>query len=142
MKKQQNSQKVIPLPLGNKTGEIERDNNDQGLVATLKSTTAGICIPTQLLRRSRRRPKAMEVSRKKCGVHGEKIRVLREKIAAGEYRVEPKAVAGKLLEHVICAVARGILPSYTTSSRQARIWSALLASLSSSQMVAFTEPST
>jgi hypothetical protein len=104
--------------LGNKTEEIERDGNDQGLAATLRSIRAGICIPTQLLRRSRRRPKAMEVSRKKCGVHGEKIRVLREKIAAGEYRVEPKAVAGKLLEHVICAVARGILPSYTGRCHQ------------------------
>ena len=118
MKKQQNSHKIISLPLGNKTGEIERDNNGQGLVATLKSIRAGIGIPTQLLTRSRRRRKAMEVSRKMCGVRGDKIRALKEKIGAGEYRVEPKAVAEKLLEHVICAVARGILPSYTSRCHQ------------------------
>lgn len=142
MKKQQNSQKIIPLPLGNKKGEIEQGHTDQRLVGSLKSITAGSCIPMDFLTRSRRRREAMEVSRKTCGVRGDKIQALKERIEAGEYRIEPEAVAEKVLQHAICELARGILPSYTTSSRQARTWSALLASFSSRQTVALTEPST
>jgi hypothetical protein len=114
VKKQQNSHKIISLPLSNKAGEIGRDDNDQGLVTPLKSTTPGICTPTQLLMRSRSRRQAMEVSREKCGLRGDKIRALKEKIEAGDYRVEPRAVAEKLVKHLICVRARGILPSNTS----------------------------
>ena len=118
MKKQQNSQKVIPLPLGNKKGEIEQGNTDQRLAATLKSIPAGSCMSTEFLTRSRRRREAMEVSRKTCGVRGDKIQALKERIEAGEYRIEPEAVAEKLLEHAICELARGILPSYPSPCHQ------------------------
>jgi hypothetical protein len=58
----------------------------------------------------------MEVSRKTCGVRGDKIQALKKRIEAGEYRVEPDAVAEKLLEHAICELVRAIFPSYTNRS--------------------------
>jgi anti-sigma28 factor (negative regulator of flagellin synthesis) len=120
VKKQQNSHKIILLPLGNKKGEIEQGNTDQGIVPTLKSITAGSCMPKEFLTRSQRRREAMEVSRKTYGVRGDKIQALKERIEAGEYRVEPEAVAEKLLEHAICELARGILPSHASGFHQSR----------------------
>jgi anti-sigma28 factor (negative regulator of flagellin synthesis) len=110
--REQNSRKIIPLPLGNKKGEIEQGTIDRRLFATLKRRAAGRSLPTEYLTRSRRRREEGEVFRKTCGVRGDKIRALKEKIEAGDYRVEPRAVAEKLLEHVISAFARGILPSH------------------------------
>ena len=118
MKKQQNSQKIILLPLGNKKGEIEQGNTDQRLAATLKSIPAGSCMSTEFLTRSRRRREAMEVSRKTCGVRGDKIQALKERIEAGEYRVEPDAVAEKLLEHAIGELAGGTSSSDTNRCHQ------------------------
>jgi anti-sigma28 factor (negative regulator of flagellin synthesis) len=113
VKQQQNSRKIIPLPLGNKKGKIEQSNTDQGAVPPLKSITAGSYTRTEFLTRSRCPREAMEVSRKTGGVRADKIQALKEKIGAGEYRVEPEAVAEKLLEHAICELVRAIFPSYT-----------------------------
>ena len=118
MKKQQNSHKIILLPLGNKKGEIEQGNTDQRLAATLKSIPAGSCMSTEFLTRSRRRREAMEIFRKTGGVRGDKIQALKERIETGEYRVEPEAVAAKLLERAICELARAILPSHTSRCQQ------------------------
>jgi anti-sigma28 factor (negative regulator of flagellin synthesis) len=119
VKKQQNSHKIIPLPLSNKKGEIEQGDIDRRLAATLKKRTAGRSMPTEFLTRSRRRREAREGSRKTCGVCGDKIQVLKERIEAGEYRVEPEAVAEKILEHAIRELARGILPGFTSRRHQA-----------------------
>ena len=118
MKKQQNSHKIIPLPLGNKKGEIEQGHTDQRLVGSLKSITAGSCIPMDFLTRSRRRREAMEIFRKTGGVRGDKIQALKERIEAGEYRVEPDAVAEKLLEHAIGELAGGTSSSDTNRCHQ------------------------
>ena len=118
MREQQNSRKIIPLPLGHATGEIEGGKTDQGLVAPLDTITAGSSTSTEFLTSSERRREAMEVSRKTCGVRGDKIKALKERIEAGEYRVEPEAVAEKLLEHAIGGLARGILPSDTNRCHQ------------------------
>jgi anti-sigma28 factor (negative regulator of flagellin synthesis) len=118
VKKQQNSHKIILLPLGNKKGEIEQGNTDQGIVPTLKSITAGSCMPKEFLTRSQRRREAMEVSRKTYGVRGDKIQALKERIEAGEYRVEPEAVAEKLLEHAIGELAGGTSSSDTNRCHQ------------------------
>jgi anti-sigma28 factor (negative regulator of flagellin synthesis) len=116
LKKQQNSRKIIPLPVGIKKRQIEPSNTNQGTVSPLKSITAGRCTPTELLTRSRYPQEAMGVSRKTRGVHGDKIQALRERIEAGEYRVEPEGVAEKLLEQAICELLRAIFPSYTNRS--------------------------
>jgi hypothetical protein len=118
VKKQQHSNKIIPLPLGSKRGKIEQGNTDQVAVPTLNCMTAGTYIPTQILERSRHRREAMKISRKTCGVRGDKIQALKERIEAGDYRVEPEAVAEKLLEHALCELAPAIPPTYTNQSDQ------------------------
>lgn len=118
MRAKQNSHKIIPLPLGHATGAIERGKTDQGLVAPLNTIPAGSSAPTEFLTPFKRWREAMEVSRKTCGVRGDKIQALKERIEAGEYRIEPEAVAEKLLEHAICELARGILPSYPSPCHQ------------------------
>jgi hypothetical protein len=129
VKKQQNNHKIIPLPLGNKKGESQKGNTDQGIVPTPKRITAGSCMPKGFLRRSQRRREATEVARKTYGVRGDKIQALKEKIAAGEYRVEPEAVAEKLLDRAIGELARGILPRSISRCHQShdhRRWPASL----------------
>ena len=113
MRAKQNSHKIIPLPLGHATGEIERGKTDQGLVAPLNTIPAGSSAPTEFLTPFKRWREAMEVSRKTCGVSGDKIKALKERIEAGEYRVEPDAVAEKLLEHAIGELAGGTSSSDT-----------------------------
>jgi anti-sigma28 factor (negative regulator of flagellin synthesis) len=119
VKKQQNSHKIIPLPLGHKKGEMEHGTIDRRLAATLGSRTAARSMPTEFLTRSRTRREAREVSRKTCGVRWDKIQLLKERIEAGVYRVEPEAVAAKILEHALCELARGVLPGYTRRCHQA-----------------------
>ena len=120
MTKEQNSRKIIRLPLGNAKREIEQSAIAGSLAATPKRRAAGGSLSAEFLTRSPRRWDKRELSRKTWGIRWDRIQALKERIEAGEYRVEPGAVAAKILEHAICELARGVLPGYTSRCRRAQ----------------------
>jgi len=104
--KVEDSQKILSTTLGPKQTETQQGPAEQRPAGGREDSVSSVPARVELSEQSKGAQKAADVARKTPEVRWEKVEALREKIAAGEYHVDPQDVADKIVKHLLSELIR------------------------------------
>ena len=102
----QDTQKSISATLQSKQAEAKQEAPPQKTDVSEESTTSSVSARVNLSEVSKGAQKAAEIVRETPDVRLEKVQALKEKIEAGEYEVDSRKVADKMLRDLLSDLVR------------------------------------
>jgi len=104
--KVEDSQKILSTTLGPKQTETQQGLAEQRPAGGREDSASSVPARVELSEQSKGAQKAADVARKTPEVRWEKVAALKEKVAAGEYQVDPQDVADKIVKHLLSELIR------------------------------------
>jgi len=104
--KVEDSQKILSTTLGTKQTETQQGPAEQRPAAGREESVSSVPARVELSEQSKGAQKAADIARKTPEVRREKVKALKEKIAAGKYQVDGKDVADKMVKHLLSELIR------------------------------------